>query len=126
MRTAALVCNVILVATLCLDALTEGVPGQTLYLMFTVLALLVPILTFVVLLRGGSARALITRVTVVCNLVLAALTCWAAIAHYPYPEGNGVIPFALLLLLTPIISAVVLLRSPGEPRGQQQVLAHPQ
>ena len=48
---------------------------------------------------------------ILCNLVLVGFSGWAAIAQYPYPEGNSVIPFALLAVFTPIISAVTLLRS---------------
>jgi len=67
------------------------------------------------------------RVAVVCNLVLVGFSCWAAVAQYPYPEGNGVIPFGLLMVFTPIISLVVLFRSrKRKMQEQQRTIAHQQ
>jgi hypothetical protein len=118
--------------------LTEGILREAPYLILTLLPLLVPILSLVVLLRGGmrlqeqrtrddppSMSTLINRVAVFCNLVLVGFSCWAAVAQYPYPEGNGVIPFGLLMVFTPIISLVVLFgsgtRKMQEPR---RTIAH--
>ena len=132
MKIVAVACNVVLFAVTCFIVLTEGIPREAPYLILTLLPLSVPILSLVVLLRGGVTRegqrtrddpssgsTLINRVAVFFNLVLAAFSCWAAIAQYPYPEGSGVIPFALLMVFTPIISVVVLFRG-GEGKGQEQ------
>lgn len=132
MKIVAVVCNVILFVITCFIVLTEGIPRQAPYLILTLLPLLVPILSLVVLLRGGMTRegqrtrddpssgsTLINRVAVFCNLVFAAFSCWAATAQYPYPEGNSVIPFALLMVFTPILSSVVLFRG-GKGKGQEQ------
>lgn len=66
-------------------------------------------------------------VAVVCNLVLAGFSCWAGVAQYPYPEGNGVIVFAVLMVFTPIVSVVVLLANiQGKEQEKQRTIAHQQ
>jgi hypothetical protein len=66
-------------------------------------------------------------VAVFCNFVLVGFSCWAAVAQYPYPEGNGVIPFGLLMVFTPIVSLVVLLGSrKRKMQEQQSTIAHRQ
>jgi hypothetical protein len=138
MKIVAVVCNVVLFAVTCSIVVTEGIPRKAPYLILTLLPLFVPILNMVVLPRGGMTRegvrtlddgspggSFVNRVAVCCNLVLVALSCWAAITQYPYREGLGVIPFALLMVFTPIVSVVVLLRG-GSGKGQQQqgTIAH--
>jgi hypothetical protein len=121
MRIVAIVCNIVLFVITSMIVLTEGIPGRAPYLILTLLPMLVPLLSLIVLLRGGmtlqerktrddpsSMSALVDRVAVLCNFVLVGFTCWAAVAQYPYAEGNGVIPFALLMVLTPILTLVVL------------------
>ena len=121
MRTAAIVCNVVLLAITGVIISTEGVPGDPLYLVLTLLVLLVPLFTAVVLVRGriapkepragvdgSSAIRLTNRAAVLCNLVLFGASFWAAVAQYPYPEGNSVIPFAVLAVCTPILSLMAL------------------
>ena len=108
------------------------------HLSFSLLPLLVPILSLVVLLRGGmtqqeqrtrddpsSMSTLANRAAVFCNFVLVGFSCWAAVAQYPYPEGNGVIRFGLFMVFTPIISLVVLFRS-GTRKMQEprRTIAH--
>jgi len=123
MRTAALVCNVVLLAITGLIILTEGLPREGRYLVLTLLMLLIPLLSLVVLVRqraapprpsaenaGPSANTLANRAAVMGNLLLFGASCWAAVAQYPYPEGNSVIPFAVLAVCTPILSLLALLR----------------
>ena len=118
----------------------EGVPGETRYLILTLLPLLVPVPTLAVLLRGGvtrreprtlgdpsSRRAFISRAAVLFNLALVGFSSRAAIAQYPYPEGNCVIPFGLLMVFTPIVSVAVLFRGrKGNGQEQQRTIAHQQ
>jgi hypothetical protein len=124
MRVAAIVFNVVLCAITGPTILTEGLPREPRYLALTLLVLLVPLLTAVALVRqrmappwpaarrdGGSADTLANSAAVLCNLVLLGASCWAAVAQYPYPEGNSVIPFAVLAVCTPILSLLALLRS---------------
>lgn len=140
MKIVAVVCNVVLLAITGLIVMTEGIPRETLYLILTLLPLSVPVLNLVALLRGRttnqkqgslenplSGGTLLNRAAVLCNLVLLAFTGWAAVAQYPYREGSGVIPFALLMMFTPIISVAALLRG-GRDKGaeQQGTMAHQQ
>jgi hypothetical protein len=87
-------------------------PGASHFVVLTLLMLLVPLLTAVVLVRerlASPAVTLVNRVAVLCNLVLLGASGWEAVAQYPYPEGNSVIPFALLAVCTPILSLMALL-----------------
>ena len=123
MRTAAVVCNVVLLAITGVILLTEGVPRNTHYLVVTLLLILVPLLNTVVLVRKRMApqkpstddreSAPITPMSctaVLCNVVLFGASCWEGIAQYPYPEGNGVIPFVVLAVCTPILTVFAILR----------------
>ncbi len=44
------------------------------------------------------------------KLALLALACWAVADRYPHPAEPGVIPFTLLVLVTPSVSAWALVR----------------
>ncbi len=140
MRRAAVICNIVLLAFTCLILMSEGIPREVPFLILTLLLLLVPILSLVVFLRGGmthheqsmrddssSMSTFINRVAVFCNFVLVGFSSWAAVSQYPYPEGNEVIPFALLMVFTPIIRLVVLFRS-GKRKmpKQQRAIVHQQ
>ncbi len=120
MRTAALCFNVVLLAVNCLAVYTEGLPAEAFYRIFTFVALLVPVLTLAVLLTSRRAEAprgprderpkrpLTHGVAIRANLVLLAFTCWAAVAQYPYAEGNSIIPFVVLMIVTPIVTIAAL------------------
>ena len=137
MRTVAVVCNIVLFVITCFIVLTEGIPKGAPYLILTLLPLLVPILSLVVLLRGGrrlqeqkthddpsSMSVLANSMAIFCNLVLIGFSCWAAVAQYPYPEGNGVIPFALLMVFTPILTVAVLFAGKkGKTQERQKAIA---
>jgi hypothetical protein len=134
-RTAAIVCNTVLFAITGVILLTEGVPRDAPHLALSLLMVLVPLLSAVVLVRertaspgpsrdedGSSTRSPGNRAAVLGNLVLCGAASWAAVAQYPYPEGDSVIPFAALTVATPIVSLVALLRRgkralPGVPGG---------
>jgi hypothetical protein len=122
MGTAALVCNVVLLAITGLIILTEGLPGEGRYQVLTLLMLLIPLLTAAVLVlrriapqrssagnAGASAITVASRTAVLGNVLLFGASCWAAVVQYPYPEGNSVIPFAVLAVCTPILSLLTLL-----------------
>jgi len=136
MRTAAVVCNIALFAFTCFVLLTEGISREAPYLILTLLLLLVPILTVIVLLRTritlqgqrtpakrSSTRTVASRVAVFCNLVLIVWCCWAIVSQYPHPKEEGafaaasLMVFMVLTVLTPLISVVALL---GGVRRKQQ------
>jgi hypothetical protein len=109
------------------------VPDDARYLILTFLMLLVPLVTAVVLIRrraiapgpgrddaGSLTVRLTNHATVLINLLLVGASCAAAVAQYPYPEGNGVIPFAVLAVCAPTLSLMALFdgkrRVPWEER----------
>jgi hypothetical protein len=122
MRTAAIACNVVVFLIAGALVLTEGLPRDARYLALTFLVLLVPPLSAAVLVRdriaargpgtgsdGSSTRRLTERAAVPCNLVLLGASCWESVAQYPYPEGNSVIPFAVLTICAPILTLMARL-----------------
>jgi hypothetical protein len=115
-RIAAVVCNLLLFAAIGMIVLTEGMPSRAVFLLFTVLALLVPIVSAAVILRRttgrGWHRSPLDWATGLLNVALIGLTCWAAISQFPPPEGLGVLPFAVLMFAAPILSLTVLVHSP--------------
>jgi len=129
MVAAAIVCNVVLLAVTGLIVLGEGLPGAAPYLLLTLLMALVPLVSAVVLLRdrralegrgpgeGGSMAARARRATVLLNLVLLGASAWAAVAQYPYPEGDSLIPLAVLAVGTPALTLVALRWRDREPRA---------
>jgi len=105
MKALALICNVLLFVVTSFVVATEGVPGRPAYAAFTMVMLLVPAFTaFILTRRPPDGGALTLRLAALCNLVLVGLVCWALVGQYPYPEGSGVIPFAGLALMAPILS----------------------
>ncbi len=60
-----------------------------------------------------SRRIIMKIVAIICNIVLLGFVCWAIVDQYPHPEEDGVIPFAVLTVMTPILTLVALIRSGG-------------
>jgi hypothetical protein len=131
MWTAAIVCNVLVSASTGFIILTEGLPRDARYLLLTLLMLLVPLLSLVVLVRervarqarsaGGDGSPATTpenRAALLCNLVLFGVSAWEAVAQYPYPEGNSMVPFAVLAVGTPMLTLLALLRSGKKVRPE--------
>ena len=145
METQAVLCNVLLCVVTGFLVATEGIPDKPAYAVFTLLMLLVPVLTALTIMRrpssagrpgpaekghapagssaGGGWRGtggVMRCVAASCNLVLLGFVCWALVGQYPYPEGAGVIPYAAVALVTPVVSLAVLVRSArASPRGRQ-------
>jgi hypothetical protein len=138
MKIAAVVCNVVVSLIVFVILVTEGIPKQTVHIAFTVLSALIPILSAAVILRSGvsdgwlgvqgktktprrlsvvsnlaSRRSAVRLAAVICNVVLLGFVCWAAVRQYPYPEGDEVIVFALLMMLAPILSLVAICSRAG-------------
>ena len=117
MNALALICNVLLCAVTSVVVVTEGIPGTPAYAAFTIVMLVVPAFTAFTLTRrspggGRSPRSALTlRLAVLFNLALVGLVCWALVEQYPYPEGAGVIPFAGLALLAPVLALAALRRA---------------
>lgn len=114
MTLAAIVCNAVLAAFTCVVLVTDGAPTDAPYIALTILVLLVPILSAVTILRAklapSSAGGLLARGTLAGNVVLVGASCWAIAAQYPHPREDGLLAYMLLVLATPILSFVVVLR----------------
>jgi len=107
MKILAIICNAVLVGFTCLVLVTDGPPQGAGYIVLTLLTLLVPIFTSVVLLRF-SKSATMKIVVGIFNIVLLGFTCWALVDQYPHPNEEGFIPYVVLVMLTPILSLVAL------------------
>ena len=115
MKPLALVCNVVSFLFTLLVIAGDGPATKTVYIVLMLLLLLIPILTLLAL---GRPRTFRTRATAVLrlaapgNLVLLGFVCWALVDQHPHPNEPGFLPYAALMILTPILSAIVLLRHP--------------
>lgn len=107
MKIAAIICNIVLFGFTCLVLVTDGPPRGGGYVVLTLLALLVPILSSVVLLRF-SKNAIMRTVAIICNVIFLGFVCWAIVSQYPHPEEEGVIAFTVIIVLTPILSLAAL------------------
>jgi peptidoglycan/LPS O-acetylase OafA/YrhL len=113
MRTLVLVCNIVSLAFTLLVLATDGPATKASYIGFTFLLFLIPLFTLLALARPRTFPAKTTtilRLAATCNLVLLAFVCWALVDQHPHPNEPGFVPYAALMILTPILSAVVLLR----------------
>lgn len=138
MKTAAVVCNILFFAFLCVVLVTDGPPTQTAYIVFSLLSLLIPIFSAVVIVRSkasdgwlslqvrrktseeqaktgglGSRPTIMRTLTVVCNIVWLGFIVWAFVDQYPHPEEEGLLAFTVLIVLTPILNLAVMLRGGG-------------
>jgi hypothetical protein len=136
MRGLTVTCNLVLLLFTLFVLATDWLPEQAAYVAFTLLLLLIPTFTAFALLRrgvGGSGPGLpgtgetredqpetgaalpgtilLVRVAVVANLVLLAAVCWALVDQSPHPKEEGFLAYAVLTLLTPVLSAIVLVRT---------------
>ncbi len=119
MKTVVLLVNAVLLVFTCLVLTTDGAPQGTPYVVFTILLIFIPIFTIVVIVRNESTNKW-SIAAAILNSVLFAFVCWALVDQYPHPPEAGVVEFEVLVLLTPIINAVFLLR--GRPHRPGQIL----
>ncbi len=127
MKTFAVLCNLLSVAFTCLVIGTDGPPTKTAYIIFGALLLLVPVFSVVALVRSGAVRAWLSggagkgvpaaspagsgaleRAAAISNLVLIACLAAAIVDQYPHPNEEGYLAYVVLMLFTPVLSAVVL------------------
>lgn len=122
MKTLTILCNIVLLGFTGFVLVADGVSREPIYIVFTLLLVLIPIFTVFAIVHseagnsrpGGDVKHnTLYRVAAVCNVVLFGSVCWAVIDQYPHPEEPGLVPFTMLAVLTPIISAVTLFRKTG-------------
>jgi len=136
MKTLTVLCNIVLFGFTCFVLVTDGTPKEASYIVFTLLVVLIPILNVVVLFRSraddgwvgphmkekaletqpktdaiSSRSTAIERVAVICNIILLGFACWAFVDQYPHPKEDGVIAYALIVVLAPILNVVVFFSS---------------
>jgi len=144
MKTIAVICNAVLFAFTCVVLATDGLPTKAAYAVFTLWVLGTLIFSAVAILRMGAADGRIDlrmksrtaegsqrpddaysgrrgmRIAAICcNIVLLGFICWALVDQHPHPKEAGFIEYAVLMALTPALSAFVLYRGVRRARGLQ-------
>jgi hypothetical protein len=122
MKTLAVLCNVVLFTFTCFVLATDGAPTKAAYIIFTLVLMMTPVLTVIVLARraaGDGAR----RAAAICNVLSLGFLCWALVDQYPHPSEPGFIEYVVVLVLTPLLSAVALLRGLLETPEAPEALA---
>jgi hypothetical protein len=135
MKILAAICNIVSFGFVCLVLVTDGPPKEAVYILFSLLHLLTPLLTLVVLFRSGasdgwsglrskrtaseeqrkienpsSVSTLMKSVAIICNIALLGFICWAFLSQPPHPEEEGFVAFVAVSVVTPILSVVAILR----------------
>ena len=90
MKSLAVLCNVLLFAFTCLVLATDGGPTKAVYVIFTLVLLMTPIVTVLVLARRAAGDG-IRRAAAACNVLLLAFVCWAFVDQYPHRSDPGLI-----------------------------------
>lgn len=109
MKILAVIFNIVLIGFTCLVLVTDGPPQGAAYVVLTLLTLLIPLFTAVVLF-SSSMGSMMKTVMIIVNIVLLGLSCWAIMSQYPHPGEEGVIAFTVILVLTPILNLLSLFR----------------
>jgi hypothetical protein len=110
MKTLAVLCNVVLFAFTGFVLATDGAPTKAVYVILTLVLLMTPVLTLLVLTRSAAGE-FVRRAAVTLNVLLLAFVCWALVDQYPHPSEPGFIWYVIAVVLTPLVSAAALLRA---------------
>ena len=136
MNILATILNVVLFLFTCLILWTDGLSGEAVYLLLTLLLLLVPILNLLMISTGAKSNGwfntvvkrrepedqgkvenlsftgtIMKALVVTSNIILLGFSLWAFISQYPHPRESGFIAFIILLLLTPVLSSFAIIRN---------------
>jgi hypothetical protein len=128
MKIAALACNIALFLFTCMVLITDGLPAQAAYIVFTVWALSTHAFSAAVIRRmastggwmglcGGGREIGVSSVpgiamriaAILMNVVLLGFVCWAMADQYPHPREEGFIPYVVMMAATPAFSLAVFL-----------------
>ena len=108
MKIVAVICNVVYWAFLCLVMVTDGPPkGADIF--WSLIAFVMPILNVVVIRVLSSPSRVMRLAAFAGNIVWLGLACWLLIARFPsHPAEGGLVEFAVLTALTPLLSAIAI------------------
>ncbi len=135
MRLLAVISNIVLFAFTCLVLATDGLPRETGYIILSLLLLLIPIISLVLIFRSGviairpgprteqetpdllregegrsSTWTMMKTAAILGNIVMFGFAIWAIVSQYPHPEEEGVIAYTVVVLMTPVLSLFALTR----------------
>jgi hypothetical protein len=110
MKTLAILCNMALFAFTALVLAVDGPPAGAPFVVLMLLALLVPLCSSIVLMRS-SGGAIARMAMVIGSLALLVLAAWAIAGRFPRLQEKGTVAYALLLVLTPLLGLVALLKA---------------
>ena len=136
MNFTATILNAALFAFTCFILMTEGLPKDMAYFLFTLLLLMVPLLNITLIFWGARMKGwfsftwkgnihegsdnfpveitsgkILKTVAVVLNVALLLLSVLAWLDQYPHPNEDGLFIYILFLLVTPVISLLVIVRN---------------
>jgi len=120
MRIIAIILNVIMALFTLMVFVTDGFATRPIYILFSILLLLVPLLNITVFAssckRGDAGQADVSstrtrNLVIVANVLLIASVIWTLIDQYPHPKEPGYIEYMVALFLTPLFSLVTVLCS---------------
>jgi hypothetical protein len=109
MKTAAIICNIVLFGFICLVLLTDGPPVGPYYILFTFWSLFTLIVNSTLLLCK-SPNAVLKTCGILCNILFLAFAFCAYWDQYPHPQEEGFIAFTVLMAVTPALNLAVLSR----------------
>ena len=137
MNFLAAIFNIALFGFTCLVLLTDGISKEIVYILFSLLLLLVPVLNLVMIFLGTKNHSWLSfeiksksseeqkrktnnlfsegtfnnTLVIISNILLLGFSCWAIIDQYPHPKEDGLIIYILVVFLTPILSSLVIFRN---------------
>ncbi len=115
MKIVAIACNIVLLGFTVLVSLTDGPAREAPYVVFGVLLILVPVLNVVTISRRRPRH-----VAIVANVVLLGYSVFALIDQLPHPQEAGFLEYAILVVLTPVLSALVIALAKGRPEKAER------
>ncbi len=112
MRNASILVNVALSLFTLLVLVTDGMPDEARFIALSLLVLLLPAATAVVIRRSGSV--VVNWAAVAGNVILLAAVTWLVATQYPsHPKESGLLTYTILAFAAPVFSLIVLLRATG-------------
>jgi len=134
MKIVTVICNIALLGFTCLLLIFGGISKVSDYKVFTLLLLLVPILSIVLIFGSQVSHGhwtfkmknkapeeqskadelskiypFLKIVTLILNLALLGFASWFIVINYPHPGESLVLAYILLAVLTPVLSLIAIL-----------------